>query len=316
MNWKNKLLANLIVAMVLASCTPLEEETTYANPDALIEPLQLVTMMERGEAFKLIDVRPMEKFEQGHLPGAIQVWRPDIQDTAYAWKGMMAGKSQIESLFSTLGIRSNDFIVIYDAKGNPDAARLWWILQVYGHFKVALLNGGLHSWENEGLPIVEGQTPALPSSEFQFVAVGRAPMHIEMQQVKQLLAREKGVLMDTRCREEYYGEWRKGSAHYAGHIPTSIWLDFAELFHYGDNKDCRFKSRQELDAIMDSVGVAPNDFIVTYCQSGVRSALTTFVLSELLGYHKVTNFDGSWLQWTYEVDSLENHRMQQFMEAR
>ena len=108
----------------------------------LIEVDELLKIAEKSN-IKILDCRKAEFYKNEHIEGALNIWRTDIEDTSYPYKGMMAPKIQIEKLFSNLGIENGDTIVIYDDNGLCDSARLWWILQNYDYTKVKLLHGGI-----------------------------------------------------------------------------------------------------------------------------------------------------------------------------
>jgi thiosulfate/3-mercaptopyruvate sulfurtransferase len=119
---------------------------------------------------------------------------------------------------------------------------------------------------------------------------------------------DKTVILDTRTQDEFSGKTQKKGASKAGRIPGSIHIDWADAIHF--DGDQRLKSKHELDSIYGSLHISKDTPIIVYCHSGVRSAHTTFVLTQLLGYTHVKNYDGSWTEWSYfdelpiEKDSL------------
>ena len=105
------------------------------------------------------------------------------------------------------------------------------------------------------------------------------------------------VIFDTRTVNEYSGAQQKSGAKTAGRIPGSLLMDWANCVNYSGDK--KFKSIKELEKIYAQVIPDKNQAVVAYCHSGVRSAHTTFVLTELLGYKNVKNYDGSWTEWSH-----------------
>ncbi|MEX0274986.1 MAG: sulfurtransferase, partial [Flavobacteriaceae bacterium] len=103
----------------------------YRNPTALIGVAELARRMED---YRLIDFRKREAYENGHIMGALQMWRTDIEDGSKPYRGIMAQKGELEELFSKKGIHSDDTLIIYDDNGGCDAARLWWVLYQYGFY--------------------------------------------------------------------------------------------------------------------------------------------------------------------------------------
>ena len=115
------------------------------------------------------------------------------------------------------------------------------------------------------------------------------------------------VLIDTRNNDEFTGKYHKKGAKKPGRIPNSINIDWAKNINYDDNK--RLKSIEELKNIYDKLNINKTDSIILYCHSGLRSANTTFVLTQLLGYKNVMNYDGSWTEWSHfnDLPSVSDH---------
>lgn len=302
MYWKSSI---LIFLMLLTSCrekeaAPVVESPSvamaegYYNPLALAEPSDLMKMSGK-EHVKVIDFRKREDFDKGHIPGAIPMWRTDIEDRDAPVRGLIASREAMESLLSGLGISSEDTLVIYDDRGCVDAARLWWVLQVYGFDKSRLLNGGLQHWENQNGP-VDSKYTALPPQPFRFEGPGKPSLRIEKDRVLARLDDPEWTLIDTRSADEYSGKRQKEGAQAAGRIPGSINIDWAEAVHY--HKDMTFRSVEDLRKKYRRLPKDPGQPIIAYCHSGVRSAHTSFVLTQLLGYDQVHNYDGSWLEWS------------------
>jgi len=252
------------------------------------------------ENYVIIDLRKPEKFNLGHIPNAINIWRSDIIDQNKAYGGMMAKKAVIEQLFSTLGIKSDDELIIYDDKGLCDAVRLWWILDYYNYTNVKLLNGGLNSWKKSNYPITTENTP-LKKTDFKFKNSAINTSHYaNVEDVKNAISNPNILLVDTRELNEFTGDHIKKGAFRGGRIPSSTWCNWSETVDYRNRT--KLKSLDKLKEIYASRGITPDKEIIVYCQSGVRSAHTTFVLTQLLDFPKVKNYDGSWIEWSYNKD--------------
>jgi thiosulfate/3-mercaptopyruvate sulfurtransferase len=79
-----------------------------------------------------------------------------------------------------------------------------------------------------------------------------------------------------------------------GHIPTAASVPWARAAA----EDGTFRPRAELDAVYrDEVGLDDGDEVIAYCRIGERSSHTWFVLTHLLGFDRVRNYDGSWTEW-------------------
>ncbi|PQV49577.1 thiosulfate/3-mercaptopyruvate sulfurtransferase [Jejuia pallidilutea] len=247
---------------------------------------------------KIIDFRKKEIYEKEHIAGALNIWRTDIEETAYPYEGIMASKIQIETLFGKLGIKTEDTIIVYDDNGLCEASRLWWILQNYNFKNVKLLQGGILEWKlNNGF--VTTEIPEVNATIFKLTEHPKMQYHISKEQVVKAL-NNYTVILDTRSEDEFTGKRQKKGAFKAGRLPGSIHIDWAEAINY--RGDMRFKSLVELENIYSKLNVKKNDSIILYCHSGVRSAHTTFVLTQLLGYKNVKNYDGSWTEWSYFND--------------
>ncbi|MFS4492013.1 sulfurtransferase [Maribacter sp. 2308TA10-17] len=277
---------------------PLPIETLgYHSTRHLIEAKKLKTVLEE-EHIKIIDFRKLEEYKAGHIPSALHLWRSDIEDKTYPYKGMAGTKETLENVISDLGIRPDDIIIIYDDKGLCDAARLWWVLKIHNFNKVKLLNGGWTDWKNNQ-GAISTDVPETSPSKFKFNAAEAKDYLVGKDGLSAVLETKDLILIDSRTADEFSGKRQKSGAKRGGRIPGSLNIDWMEAIR-SDNQ--KFKARGELEKIYSQVGVAKDKPIITYCHTGVRSAHMTFVLTELLGYTNVKNYDGSWSEWSYFDD--------------
>lgn len=297
MNWKISLI--FIFGFLVISCkndvkTPKKDSKTIKNSSFLIE-IEDFEKLKNQPNIKLIDFRKPKLYADGHLENAINIWRTDIEDDSQPYKGMMASKAKIETLFSKLGITNNDTLIIYDDNGLCDSSRLWWLLQNYGFNNVKLLNGGLSTLKTNN-EVLSQDVPEFKSSNFKLPEVSPMRYHASKNDVMNALDKNH-VILDTRTTDEFSGKRQKKNAFKGGRIPTSKLIDWAQAIDYHGSK--KIKSRPDLESIYNRLGASKNDTIVVYCHSGVRSAHTTFVLTQLLDYKHVINYDGSWTEWSY-----------------
>jgi thiosulfate/3-mercaptopyruvate sulfurtransferase len=298
-----KLKISLFVFLIgLLSCqnedTAIEQSklTAELTSDYLIEVDEVLKIKDNPNV-KILDFRKAKFYLEEHITGALNIWRTDIEDTSYAYGGMMASKEQIESLFSELGINSNDTILIYDDNGLCDSARLWWLLQNYNFTNVKLFHGGMTDWKlNNG--IVSKSIPTVEKTVFTLPETSSMKYYISKDEMLKSL-NSNTLILDTRTGDEYSGKQQKKGAFKGGRIPNSKLIDWAAAVDY--NGDRKFKSIDELNRIYAKFA-SKEDTIIVYCHSGVRSAHTTFVLTQLLGYENVKNYDGSWTEWSYFDD--------------
>lgn len=249
-----------------------------------------------GRNWVWIDLRKAENFGEGHVDGAHNIWRDDIQNMDTSYEGLIAAHEQMEALMQRLGVNTGDTILIYDDKANVDAARFWWIMEVYGYEAVLMMNGGLQAWKNAGGVVVTSETSVPTPGNFSLPEMGNDALYISLADAKTTWEQGQALWLDTRNTAEYSGTETKDGAAKGGHIPGAQLIDYAEAFDY--HGDHGVKSKAELESIYAAY-LGNDHAIVTYCHSGVRSAYTTFVLTELLGVKNVKNFDGSWVEWSH-----------------
>lgn len=302
----------ILLVAIWASCTqtqdtqeqsPAQQDTVAAVP---LESLTPYLMAPEAASEKLhkpgwvwLDVRKVEEYNEGHITGALQIYRPDFQSSAFDYKGMMPAQHELETLLSAKGISATDTILLYDQYGNVNAARLWWLLRQFGHENMALLHGGYTKWTALQLP-TDTLAPAPTPAAYFFRGRPMPDINISKEEVLAAMSDSNYVIVDTRSWEEYTGEMQKDGASRPGHIPGSIWCDYIYTLNY--DGDYTFQSIAALQQLFDEKGITKDKKIITYCHSGVRSALTLYVLQELLHYPYVRNYDGSWVEWSYYAE--------------
>jgi thiosulfate/3-mercaptopyruvate sulfurtransferase len=300
MNWK----ISILILLIFVSC---KDEKSVDNSVSIEKEIEAITYIIEAEEFqkimnqsniKIIDFRKSKYYNESHIKGALNIWRTDIEDSSFPYKGMMPTKVQIEKLFSNLGITNNDILVIYDDNGLCDAARLWWILQNYDYTNVKLLNGGFSAWKSiEGE--INNEKPSTTISNFKLPKKSSMKYYVSKDDMISAV-KNNTFILDTRTTDEFIGKRQKKGAFKAGRIPNSKLIDWAEAIEYNGNK--KFKSKAALHQIYNRLNLSKDDEIIVYCHSGVRSAHTTFVLTQLLDYKNVKNYDGSWTEWSYFDD--------------
>jgi thiosulfate/3-mercaptopyruvate sulfurtransferase len=259
-----------------------EKKAAYSKVELLIEPADL-TKVVSAATHRILDVRPKEKYEAGHIPEAVWV---DHDQWAKAYGH--DDKPGWEHRIGALGFISTATVVIYDDVRNNRAARIWWILRDAGVRDVRLLNGGWKGWQDAGGEV----TKKVPD-------VGQTKIAIEFQ--KDRLADKKfvldavktgiGQIIDVRSKEEYVGEDKR--AKQGGAIPGAKHLEWSDAM---DAKTQRFKYADELKMLFAAAGIDPGKPCTTYCQSGGRAAVMAFTL-ELMGGKDVRNYYRSWAEW-------------------
>jgi thiosulfate/3-mercaptopyruvate sulfurtransferase len=291
------LLGWVLLMVAVSSCA--ERPTTLDTLGPLVTAVELDSLLQIAPAdIALIDVRPEEDFLQGHLPGAMHIWRPALAQDGLPHSSITASRAKLEAEFGKIGLRPEAHVVVYDGKMNADAANLWWVLRLAGHKAVTMLDGGYMGWQSQGFA-TENDAPAHSPTTFKFSQPADSSHYASLEMVRAALHDPKTLLLDTRSLDEFTGRTLKEGALRRGHIPGSIWLDYAAATE--EKNGCVvLKSPAALQAMFAAKGVTPDKNIICYCHSGVRSAHTTFVLTALLGFPSVRNYDGSWQEWSQD----------------
>lgn len=271
---------------------------------ALLSIDDFMALQAESSNVALIDVRKPNDYAAGHLASARQIWRSDIESPNYAYPGMGIERDALQALLQAKGVRANDHIVLYDGVGGCDAARLWWLLTSYGCSNVSLLDGGWKAWEQQNLPVETAAFPDSVMGDFRFADAPTTALSVNYTELRERMATDSVVVLDTRSMDEFTGTTVKDGALYGGHIPGSVHYDWGNAIDMING--CRLKPEADLRAQLEALGVRPEYHIVVYCHSGVRAAHTAYVLKELLGYPRVSNYDGSWIEWTHLTAEAQN----------
>lgn len=303
MYWK---ISAWVILLVIIGCkSDKKEQDLVLSEGPLIESQELMSQLGKP-GLKVIDVRHIDDYNKGHIKGALQIGRSDMERIADTLPGMRADASQMVQLLSRKGVEPNDWLVLYDDRGNPEAARLWCILSGYGKNRIKLLNGGIKAWEAEGYAL-ETEILESETTSFNWEVTTPGSLWISAEDIARFIGNpgSRMVLIDSRTPDEYSGVRQKTNAVRAGHIPGAIHLDWADLIEY--HGDHRIKQNEKIQSKLAKFGLSEKDSIVVYCHSGVRSSLSTFVLREVMGYPNVWNYDGSWTEWSrntnYPIES-------------
>lgn len=297
MSWR---ISILILIFVFIGCKQNKNFTTKESEEEnyLIEAEELKSIINKNHNIKIIDFRKKEFYENEHIIGALNIWRTDIEDQSYDYGGMMASRVQMETLFGDLGIGNNDTLIIYDDNGLCNSARLWWLLDYYNFKNVKLLNGGLKAWKTVNGKVSK-EIPVLTETIFKLNEKPKMSYYVSKEEMQTALLTNT-LILDTRTIDEFSGKRQKRGAMKGGRIPNSMHIDWADAINFDGDK--KIKRIIDLETIYNQLKIEKNDPVIVYCHSGVRSAHTTFVLTQLLGYNNVKNFDGSWIEWSYFDD--------------
>ncbi|MEO0454708.1 MAG: sulfurtransferase [Verrucomicrobiota bacterium] len=269
----------------------------YSYPDILVET-QWVEENKNNDQIRIVESNEdVLLYDTGHLEGAVHIdWRADLQDQVQRDYIDVSGFAE---LCSRNGITPDTTCLFYGDKSNWWAAYALWVFRLFGHDKVKLMNGGRDKWMSEGRALTR-EVPQFAKTEYP-VPVSRKDDEIRAFYADTLAhSNARKPLIDVRSPGEYSGEvthmpeYPQEGVLRGGHVPGASSVPWKEAV----NEDGTFKSAEELDQIYNvGCSLKPDDDIVAYCRIGERSSHTWFVLTYLLGYKNVRNYDGSWTEW-------------------
>lgn len=273
----------------------------YANPDALVDADWLQAHLNDSGIRVVESNEDVLLYDTGHIPGAVHIdWRGDLQDNTMRDYVTPGGFAEI---CAKNGITPDTTVIFYGDKSNWWAAYALWTFRLFGHTKVKLLDGGRDKWRSDSRPLTRDK-PSYPRTKYP-VPPKRLDKEIRAFFDDTLShAQAKKPLIDVRSPGEYRGEithmpeYPQEGVLRGGHIPGARSVPWKTAA----NDDGTFKTADELKKIYtENLGLKPNHDIVAYCRIGERSSHTWFVLTYLLGYKDVRNYDGSWTEWGNRV---------------
>jgi thiosulfate/3-mercaptopyruvate sulfurtransferase len=272
------------------------ELQSYAHAEKLVTTQWLAEHLGTDGLVVVESDEDVLLYDTGHIPGAIKVdWHTELNDQVT--RDYLDGPA-FARMCAAKGIGRDDTIVFYGDNFNWWAAYALWVFSLFGHADVRLVNGGRAKWAAEGRELTRDK-PARPAAEYPEITRNDAEIRAFRDQVMAHIATGR-PLVDVRSPGEYTGEllhmpdYPQEGALRGGHIPGAL----NKPWKLAANDDATFRSADELRRIYrDELGLEPADDIIAYCRIGERSSHTWFVLTHLLGYPQVRNYDGSWTEW-------------------
>jgi thiosulfate/3-mercaptopyruvate sulfurtransferase len=272
-------------------------ERGYAHPEVLVST-DWVAAHLNDPGIRIVESNedPL-LYPSGHIPGAVQVdWTHDLNDQV---KRDYLQKAGFESLMSRNGISKGTTVVFYGDKNNWWATYAFWVFQLFGHTNAKIMDGGRAKWEREGRAMTR-EVPTYTAT--QYTAPERDDNHIRAFRDQVLEHQKAGKpLIDVRSPAEYSGEklhmpdYPNEGALRGGHIPGAKSVPWGKAVNPDDNT---FKSATELKTLYETEqGLSKDQDVIAYCRIGERSSHSWFVLTYLLGYPNVRNYDGSWTEY-------------------
>jgi thiosulfate/3-mercaptopyruvate sulfurtransferase len=269
---------------------------SYAHPDVLVTTSWLAEHLNDSSLRIVESDEDVLLYDTGHIPGAQKIdWHADLNDPLVR---DYVSREQFQELLRAKGIDDSTMVVFYGDKNNWWATYAFWVFQLFGFTNAKVLDGGRAKWESEGRPMTT-DVPRFQRTGYEAPERHDEQIRAFMGDVRRHVER-RGKLIDVRSPDEYTGkklhmpDYPQEGALRGGHIPGARNVPWARAA----NSDGTFKTAAELRDIYEKEqGLSPADDVVAYCRIGERSSHTWFVLTYLLGYDRVRNYDGSWTEW-------------------
>jgi thiosulfate/3-mercaptopyruvate sulfurtransferase len=271
----------------------------YAHPERLVTTAWLAEHLGEPGLVVVESDEDVLLYDVGHIPGAVKVdWHTELNDPVTRDYVDGAGFAR---LCGERGISRDTTVVFYGDRNNWWATYALWVFSLFGHPDVRILDGGRAKWVAEGREMTVEPPKPVPV-DYPVVERDDATVRAFKDDVLAHLGSvgSGGALVDVRSPGEYSGEllhmpdYPQEGAVRGGHIPGAASVPWARAAA----DDATFRSRSELEAIyQQEQGLSPSDDVVAYCRIGERSSHTWFVLTHLLGFDRVRNYDGSWTEW-------------------
>jgi thiosulfate/3-mercaptopyruvate sulfurtransferase len=268
----------------------------YARPEVLVDTSWVADHLNDSNVRIVESNEDILLYDQGHIPGAIKIdWVADLNDPVVR---DYLDRAHFEQLLAAKGISNDTTVVFYGDKNNWWATYAFWVFKLFGHKDARIMNGGRAKWIAEGRELSK-EVPSYPKGSYQAPERDDTTIRAFRDQVREHIKKSGVALVDVRSPQEYSGE-RTHMPEYpqegtlrGGHIPTAASIPWAQAV----KEDSTFKSREDLETLYGGKGVTPDKDVIAYCRIGERSSHTWFVLTYLLGYPRVRNYDGSWTEW-------------------
>ncbi len=249
-----------------------------------------------NNAVRLVEVDvDTESYEKGHISNAVG-WNWETQLQQHLSRDLISA-TEMKDLLEQSGISNDTKIILYGDNNNWFAAWAFWQLKYYGHQDVQLMDGGRVKWVADDKPLTT-EVPQHPKGSYT-IGEQNPSIRIYRDQLLSQLDDKNLRLVDVRSNEEFIGQFLappafpQEGAQRAGHIPGAKSIPWGKAV----NEDGTFKSIDDLEELYGTQDINRSNDVVTYCRIGERAAHSWFVLTQLLGYENVRNYDGSWTEW-------------------
>jgi len=273
------------------------ESRSYAKPEVLVSTDWVADHLNDPDVLLVESNEDPLVYAAGHIRGAVEVdWIRDLNDPL---RRDYLHREEFQSLMRRIGATKDTTLVFYGDQNNWWACYAFWVFQLFGHTNARVLDGGRLKWKKENRELTR-EAPKITPSDYVAAERSDATIRAFRDDVLEHLKR-KGKLIDVRSPEEFTGhrlhmpDYPNEGALRGGHIPGAASVPWSRAI---DAETGAFLPADALKGIYEGeAGLTKGEDVVVYCRIGERSSHTWFVLTYLLGYANVRNYDGSWTEW-------------------
>lgn len=266
---------------------------TMQYPEAkMLTDVQWLANPRNAAKVRMVDMRSADAYKVGHIPGAVLLDAGALRNAEERFT-YLPRPDVFTKLMEAAGIGIHTNVVAYCDEGGRHAARIWYLLNAFGHKKVTLLNGGWATWQALQLPVTT-DVPVVEPAQFRTWEIKDMTCPLPMLTKR----RPDVVVLDVRSAAEYTGLTAGSGSKKAGRIPGAVHVDWKENVQV---PGYTFKPIADLIKLYTDKGITRDKEIITYCASGGRASQTLFTL-KLLGYRKVRVYYGSWQDYSNLTD--------------
>ncbi len=275
---------------------------TLAAPQPLLEVEQLASMLEQPQV-QLIDIRPTESYQAGHIGNAVSApylkWRGPANNP-----GQLLSLEKFQQLVQELGLTKEMHLVVYSTGADETdfgaAARVYWTLKYLGFEQLSLLNGGYSYWLQAQQPVSQ-QAQQLAASSLTLEP--KEKLSIDTDELRSYITSQRAdyQLLDSRPESFFLGRMKAPTASVGGTIAGASNLPFGQWFIPGET---RVLPAAQIQQLVSAQQLQQAEESISFCNTGHWAATNWFVLSELAGVKNVRLYPASMAEWTQHAQSL------------